>query len=125
MSAASGFLAASASGVAPQPRNAEMGATQTGRNMILDLDRRDDLGATLRDLIEAGAPDQPVTVRYDGTPCLEIRSLHRAALLAVTENPSPRHVDYTPHPRAKTGPIVAALLEARTTDRRLRREYGC
>jgi hypothetical protein len=93
--------------------------------MILDLDRRDDLGATLRDLIEAGAPDQPVTVRYDGMPCLEIKSLHRAALLTVIENPSPRHVDYWPHPRAITGPIVAALLEAKATDRRLRREYGC
>jgi hypothetical protein len=100
--------------------------------MILDLDRRADLGATLRDLIEAGASDQPVTVRYDGMPCLEIKSLHRAALLTVIENPSPRHVDYWPHPRAKTGPIVAALLEAKAIDRqakaidwRLRREYGC
>jgi hypothetical protein len=93
--------------------------------MVLDLERGADVFAALRALVEGGEPDQPVTVRYGGKPSLEIRSLHRAALLRVTEEPALRFADWTPHPRAQIGPRVAALLEARAIDRRLRKEYGC
>ncbi|MFH5927417.1 hypothetical protein [Roseomonas xinghualingensis] len=81
--------------------------------MRVDLTRAQDAHSFFRQLVEAGLPDQPVELHYDGKHCLSFRSLHRAALLTTGEEPRCRHVRWTPHPNATVGPRVAALLAAR------------
>lgn len=82
----------------------------------------EDLCAHLRRCVEEGAEDGPMLVFVPRAGEIEkvfrIKSLYRAALLAVSEDPTVRFVDWHPHPRATIGPRVAALLEAR----RVRRE---
>lgn len=94
--------------------------------MRLDATRRGfpGIGAMCREAVERGAPDQPAVVYLDGRHALNVRSIHRAALTSVTEQPSVRHVAWSPHPHAVVGPRVRALLTEREIDRRLRAEYG-
>lgn len=82
------------------------------------------VGALCRDLVEMGTPDQPAVIYLDGRHALNVRSIHRAALTSVTEQPTVRHVAWSPHPHATVGPGVRALLTEREIDRRLRAEYG-
>jgi hypothetical protein len=83
------------------------------------------LGAICRDMVEAGTEDQPAEVWIDGALCLTVRSIHAVALTTIAEDPSCRRVAWAPHPKFGTvGPRMAALLEAREIDRRLRKEYG-
>lgn len=85
--------------------------------MDLHLTRRDDVFARCRLAVEDGVADGPVRVFFDGQHCLNLTSLHTAALLTEVENPAPRVVAWTPHPLATVGPRVAALLEARAARR--------
>lgn len=83
------------------------------------------LGAICRDMVEAGAEDQPAEVWIDDEHCLSIRSIHAVALTTVSEEPACRVTVWAPHPKFGTvGPRMAALLEAREIERRLRKEYG-
>lgn len=82
------------------------------------------IGALCREAVENGAEDQSAVVYLDGRHALNIRSIFRAALTSVTEQPTVRHVAWSPHPHAVVGPRVRALLMAREIDRRLRAEYG-
>jgi hypothetical protein len=88
----------------------------------VDISRKDNLGAVLRRLVENGAPDQPAEIWIECRHCLSAASLHRAACLTVVEDPSPRFAPYTPHPKAKIGPRVAALLTADRERRQRMRE---
>jgi hypothetical protein len=86
----------------------------------LDLSRAKDdnrLFPELRRLVTEGAADQPVQVWYDGRHSLDIASLHRAALLSVSEDPSPRFVPWSPHPRSEVPHAIQALLDAREASR--------
>lgn len=87
----------------------------------IDLPRRADLFAHLRDLVERGEPDGPADVYRDGRLSVVVSSIYRAACLTVAEEPSPRFVPYSPHPKAQIGPRVAALLAAYRAERELRR----
>ena len=78
----------------------------------IDLPRSANLGAHLRAMVEAGVDDGPAEIYFDGSRCLLLRSIHRAACLTVSENPSTRFVPYEPHPARPAGPRVAALLAA-------------
>lgn len=91
-------------------------------SLRIDIPRKGapDIGALCREAVERGEDDGPVEVWIDGKHCLSIRSLHRFALRTVSEEPSPRFVNWMPHPKATVGPRVQALLQ----DRVLRKEYG-
>lgn len=80
---------------------------------VLHLTRRDSVHAECRRLVEAGEPDAPFEVHYDGRHCLTYPSLHRAALRTVVEEPACRAVDWKPHPQAVVGPRMLALLAGR------------
>ena len=84
--------------------------------MRVDLARADDPHAYFRSLVEAGLPDQPVDLFHDGKHCLTFRSLHRASLLSVSEEPRCRFVRWQPHPNAVVGPRVAELLAKRAAE---------
>jgi hypothetical protein len=55
----------------------------------------------VRMMIEAGAEDGPVEARgLDGRLRYTVRSLHAFAKYALTENPRPRLIRWTPYPNA-------------------------
>ncbi|WP_424140275.1 hypothetical protein [Roseomonas chloroacetimidivorans] len=81
--------------------------------MRVDLPRSRDAHAYFRTLVEAGLPDQPVELHHDGKHCLTYRSLHRAALLTVSEEPRCRFTPWSPYPGTQAGPRIQALLDAR------------
>lgn len=91
-------------------------------SLIVDLPRSADLFVRLRELVEEGHPDGPVTVLREGRPSVTVRSLYRGALLRVQEVPSVRFVPWEPHPGSKVGPRVAALLAARAAARQARQQ---
>lgn len=84
--------------------------------LVLHIRRADCVFERLRAEVEAGKPDSPVHVYYDGELSLLIKSLYRSALRTVQEGVSsgPRIVSWAPHPMGKPpGPRVQALLDAR------------
>jgi len=80
---------------------------------VLNLTYKDDLFATLRAMVEAGEPDAPVQVLYNGKHTSNVRSLYGGALLTCVEEPRVRMVPWTPHPKTTVGPRMQSLLDAR------------